>query len=330
MRGQLRATARVKPADAACRDTPQDGGFALIVVIWGIGLLSVIAVSFLITVNSQTRAARNMLDAAKAEMLADAGVRIAALKLIARQGPGAKTADKLPTDGTPYRCRLGESAVLTLVVSDEDGKIDLNAAGAPLLKAVLGSFVDDPDKVSSLTGAILDFRDSDDLVQLNGAETKDYEAAGLPHGPKNASFESVEELEQVLGLPVPLYRSLLPFVTVHSQRNGIDPQVAPAGLLERLSARPGRVPASRGEGRIDRRHLAAASTPFRLASSKRHFRVLAAIELPNGGRFVRDAVVELRRGARPPFIFKRWIRGNWPSAVSGPADNALRNCGKRG
>ena len=61
MRAQLRAAACVKPADVACRDASQDGGFALIVVIWGIGLLSVIAASFLITVNSQTRAARNML-----------------------------------------------------------------------------------------------------------------------------------------------------------------------------------------------------------------------------------------------------------------------------
>jgi general secretion pathway protein K len=49
-----------------------------------------------------------------------------------------------------------------------------------------------------------------------GAEDSDYAAAGLAWGAKDAPFETVTELEQVLGMRPALFRSLAPYVTVHS------------------------------------------------------------------------------------------------------------------
>jgi general secretion pathway protein K len=57
----------------------------------------------------------------------------------------------------------------------------------------------DPDQAESLADAIADFRDADNLKHLRGAEEPEYRAAGLAWGPKNAPFQTVEELQQVLG-----------------------------------------------------------------------------------------------------------------------------------
>ena len=79
--------------------------------------------------------------------------------------------------------------------------------------------------------AIADFRDKDDLERLNGAEDSAYSAAGRDYGPKNARFETVDELRRVLGVTPDIYRPLAPLVTVHSGRRGINPVTAPHALL---------------------------------------------------------------------------------------------------
>ncbi|MEE2969905.1 MAG: hypothetical protein VX741_07205 [Pseudomonadota bacterium] len=79
--------------------------------------------------------------------------------------------------------------------------------------------------------AIAYFRDKDDLERLNGAEDSAYSAAGREYGPKNARFETVDELRRVLGVTPDIYRRLAPLVTVHSGRRGINPVTAPHALL---------------------------------------------------------------------------------------------------
>ena len=58
---------------------------------------------------------------------------------------------------------------------------------------------------AALVDAIVDFRDEDDLHCLQGAEDRDYADAGLPRGAKDAAFEAVEELQQVLGMTREIY-----------------------------------------------------------------------------------------------------------------------------
>ena len=75
------------------------------------------------------------------------------------------------------------------------------------------------------------FRDPGDRRRLNGAEESDYRAAGLPYRPKNAPFEVVDELQQVMGMTRQLYERVAPFVTVYTRRPGVDPNTAPCGVL---------------------------------------------------------------------------------------------------
>jgi general secretion pathway protein K len=68
-----------------------------------------------------------------------------------------------------------------------------------------------------LAGAVIDWRDPDSLTQPSGgAEDADYLAAGLNWGAKDAPFESVAELEQVLGMRPALYALAAPHLTVFS------------------------------------------------------------------------------------------------------------------
>lgn len=311
----------------------QEKGFALLIVIWGLALLAVIATTFVTSVNTQLRITRNVIDSTKAETLANAGVEISASKLVARTKGRSGSRLALRTDGSPMHCLVGEDTSLTLIVWDEGGKVDLNAASPALLKALLQNFENDPQKVAALSSAIVDFRDTNDLKTLNGAEAKEYAIANLPYGPKNARFDSVEELEQVIGLGGTLYQQILPFVTVYSQRNGIDPQVAPQALLGYLSrGSTGKQNSPPSIGRAGTSHKLKAHSvplPYIAPSSQKHFRITAAVKTRSGGRYVRDAVIELKRLSNPPYIFKRWLRGRWPNTALQDAKLTEIECDRR-
>ncbi len=81
----------------------------------------------------------------------------------------------------------------------------------------------------------MDWRDPDSLTQpAGGGEDGDYASAGLPYGAKDAEFESVAELEQVMGFTPELYAKLAPHLTVFSGRARPDPAFASAQVLDAL------------------------------------------------------------------------------------------------
>ena len=82
------------------------------------------------------------------------------------------------------------------------------------------------EDAESLADAILDWRDEDDLTHLNGAEEDDYQNAGRNHGPRNGTFQSIEEFSLVLGMNYEIFRAVKPLITIYSGQPGIDPKVA--------------------------------------------------------------------------------------------------------
>ena len=140
-----------------------------------------------------------MIENAQARALADAGVYRAAAALLSR-----READRWLADQTPYTLALGGGSV-RISIQYEGGKIDLNTASDPLLRGLFRSVGLDQATSEALMDAVADWRDENGLRRLKGAEEPDYRAAGLPLGPKNGSFETVEELRQVIGVtPEPL------------------------------------------------------------------------------------------------------------------------------
>ena len=248
-------------------------GVALIAVLWTLTLLSIIAAALSLETRSSTRIARNMAENAAARAAADAGIQRAILDLEASTG-APTDARGFSTDGTVYAWRFANCKV-HISVKDEAYKVDLNIAPESLLAALFASVGVDPGKAQSLAAAIADFRDSDNLARPSGAEEAEYRDAGLAWGPKNAPFQTVEELQQVLGMTAEIYGRVAPDLSVYSVTATIP--AAADGRVTRILRRAG----------FDSASIATAPRIV--------FSIRAEAESSNGGVFVREAIVQ--RGA---------------------------------
>src|SRR5262249_41478077 len=195
-----------------------DGGFILVMVIGVSGLLALAAAGFAQVPRSQVRAAASAVGSSTAQALADSGIELAVLELaLGRQNPAYQR--RFAVGEKPYVCDAEDGRRLAVSISDEAGKVDLNAASDRLLQALLAGVGVPASQATA--DAIMDFRDDDSIKRPQGAEREEYRAAGRP-GPKNAPFSVVEELEQVLGVDSALAARLRPHVTVYTGQPGID------------------------------------------------------------------------------------------------------------
>lgn len=185
-------------------------GAALVLVLWVVALLTTTIAAFAMTARVEHLQGRVTGDLAGGEQIAHAGIDYALSRMRA-----TPTQPSWRADGRPYRWQF-DGRTVELRIVDETGKVDLNKADLNLLQALLRALNVAPDKAARLAGAIVDWRDIDSLLQVSGgAETADYQAAGLPYGAKNAPFDSISELQRVLGMEPALYAQLAPMVTVY-------------------------------------------------------------------------------------------------------------------
>ncbi len=208
-------------------------GVALVSVLWLLILLSIIALNVSVGSRIDTKLAGNLVQAAKARHLADAGINWALWSLT------VPDEERWLADGSVQEMEL-EDALVRVALFDESGKIDINAVTPELLSGLFRAAEIEEDLAAPLVDAILDWRDEDDLRRLNGAEDEDYFAAGREAGAKDALFESLEELKQVLGMTDAVYAAIAPALTIHSRRIAINPLFAPRLVLLAL---PGATPA---------------------------------------------------------------------------------------
>ncbi|OIN13869.1 general secretion pathway protein GspK [Oceanisphaera psychrotolerans] len=228
-------------------------GIALISVLWVLTLLTLLATGLSLNSRSQARQSGNIAHAAQVRHAADAGVQLALLML-------AQPQEQQPwlADGSPYLIRLDDIDV-RVALFNENGRIDLNAAGPELLDGLLATAGVDDDLRARLVDAIMDWRDGDDLRRLNGAEADDYLAAGLDYGPSNAPFRTVDEVLRVLDMTPAIYRRIRHSLTLKNPRNSINPLYAPRQVLLAL---PGTDEVTVDQFIADRRRNHAAGQPL--------------------------------------------------------------------
>lgn len=200
-------------------------GIALVVVMWLSILLTIVIGSFAIVARTENLQARHLFDTTRAWYAAEAGLHRAVFEL---RNPDINA--RWFADGRQYEVSF-EDAQLEISITDETGKIDLNVADELLLGALFDSVGVEPDERDLLVDAILDWRDPDDLVRLNGAEDDDYEAAEYPYGAKDAPFDTVTEVQQVMGMSWELFQAIEPALTVYTGRARPDPAFAPREVL---------------------------------------------------------------------------------------------------
>ncbi len=291
-----------------------DRGMALIAVLWITSLLALMAAGIGASGRTATKAAFNTLENTKARLSADAAVQKAIFDLLITGGR-----QPWPADGAlDYGIELG-GARMRIQVRDEDGKIDVNAAGLELLEGLLRAVGVNEEQAVSLAARIGDFRDDDHDLTPFGAEDADYAAAGHPYGAADRPFRTVAELRHVLGMSDAIYERVRPHLTVYSDAEGVDAFRASKIVLNAL---PGMTPEA-----LEAVLAAAAATgddpllalpldlvePFEdylLPSRELIFEVRSLGESEAGGRFVREAIVALDGGQDDlPFTFYSWQRG---------------------
>jgi general secretion pathway protein K len=301
-------------------------GIALIAVLWVLLLLAFLAASFSSSTRTEANLARNLVENAKAEALADAGVyrAIAGLAIPIEEG-GVRV------DGTPYAWAFADGEV-RFAIHDEGGKIDLNGAPVGLLHGLLRSVGLDEEETTTIADAIADFRDEDDERRPSGAEDPDYRAAGLPHGAKDAPFEMVDELLRVEGMTGELFVRLRPSLTVYTGEDLPDRSTASPEVLAALAAVDPEdleqdLEQDMAEEEADealRREEDQADTPSSPLTSSLStleeggsdarsqlgvYSVHSEGRSAGGAVYSRDVVVRVNEGSDPPYLFLAWGQG---------------------
>jgi general secretion pathway protein K len=208
-------------------------GVALLLVLWMLIILIGIIGVFALISRTEMQQGKYLSRGVQTRYAAESGVEIAALRL-SQNDPLLRW---MP-DNRPYTFQIDKTRHEVRVL-DESGKVDINVAGAdvliPLFRALELSQVD----AESLSSAILDWRDADDLLSLpGGAEDPQYASAGRPYGARDNAFQTITEVQQVLGMTPDIYQRLAPLITIYSGLARPNPSFAPGPVLAAMGYLP--------------------------------------------------------------------------------------------
>jgi len=226
-------------------------GVVLIALLWILTALSVIALSFSRESFVEVAAARNAQSLEDSYFVARAGIATTIYRLVQKRfypvAQGVQLQDT--TDAMDLGVVTGQlgGGVYRIDIQDESGKINLNTVQEEQLRALATASGIDENDAGIIADSILDWRDTDKLHRINGAEDDYYETLDPPYKARNGRFETVEELllvrgvrtEYFYGYPIRLpdgsvgYKyGLSRYFTVYSPRSQVNVNFAPLPVLQ--------------------------------------------------------------------------------------------------
>ncbi|MBS1103332.1 general secretion pathway protein GspK [Gluconobacter sp. Dm-62] len=191
---------------------PRDGGFALLIVLWTVGLLSLIVTATIAASHSATERAQSDTALVQAQVLADAAIETALMHLLS-SGPM-----HWAPDGQTHVLSMADvdvpDFVLTARIVAETDLLNPNVAPAPLMRAVLETLHvggEDADRIAKL---MVLWRKPVSSFQKGGRDGM-LLPAGAPPGchPLGRSFRTIDDLATVPGLIPPLIEALAPHLS---------------------------------------------------------------------------------------------------------------------
>ena len=200
-------------------------GLALIVVLWVTTLLTIMASSFALTIQRETAITGGLKEKAQAFALAEGGVNYAILMLLSKD-----TEKRWQANNSLYEIEFAGKRI-RILIADESGKININLASKEQLQQLFSSLDVDETLADSLSDAVLDWRDKDELHAINGAEKQQYEEAGLKYSPRNDLFKSVEEVQMLMGMTPGIYQQLEGKISVYTNNKELNPVTATREVL---------------------------------------------------------------------------------------------------
>lgn len=205
-------------------------GVALVIVIWILSLLSLMAGSFALTMRRDSSVTASLKNNAEALAVAESGLGLAQYMLLQ---PDPK--QRWLADGTIYQLLRADGVKIRIRAVSESGKIDINASDESQLSAVFKAVTGDKWQQQQLVNSVLDWRDEDDQPLSHGAEKKQYREAGLSYVPSNKAFQTLDELQLILGMDEEIFALIQPWLTVYSGQADVDMKQATPEVLQVLN-----------------------------------------------------------------------------------------------
>ena len=290
---------RRSPCDRIA-NRPAARGVALLLVVWLLALLTAVVGAFALAARTENLEGRVLSDGVVADEAARAGLEYAMTRVVELE-----PARQWLPDGRDYAWSFNDIDVKVNIV-DESGKIDLNGADLDLIANLIIAVGEPRDRARKLAAAIVDWRDPDSLSQIEGgAEDPDYESASLPYGAKDAPFESVAELQQVLGMTPELFAKLESSLTVYSGQSRPNELYADAPVLKALGLDPERVIAERRRPRLP------GETPALVGAGTGTYSIESRARLRSGRVSILRAVIRAGNSGVPGSAYTplRWEAG---------------------
>jgi type II secretory pathway component PulK len=203
-------------------------GVALVTVLWFLSALSLLSAATLVTARNGIETTRNRLLLLRAGWAREACAEILLGRHAERVHDPARPSrnNRQPSIEPIDSVDLGRGVWCRVDLEDPSARLDLNLANPEALRSILGN--------DSLTDALLDWRDEDDVARPHGTESTWYDAMGRST-PRNAPLAHVRELALVRGFDTTLVRRLEPVLTTRGTGQ-ININAAP---LEVVATLPG-------------------------------------------------------------------------------------------
>lgn len=196
---------------------PGRRGFALVTVIWGLGLLTLLGTAVIVGARYRAKTATADGMVASTAAAAESAVNLAISAIL----------DPAPDTSFPRRCRLPEGERVDIAVEEEIGKVDLNAANLPTLERFFVGLTRDKALGSRIAQNVVDFR-------------KPPQAGTTAKQAKSSGFSTTMELDQIDGISPAVFRSAARYTTVLSGRAEPAPEAATAALRILMNLDPSR------------------------------------------------------------------------------------------
>jgi general secretion pathway protein K len=184
-----------------------------------LALLAVVVTEFAFSARLEASMVRAYRDGVQARHLAEAGVQQAIREILSQSQVAALDEDghlvfyrALPGQTTPLRLpalprtRVGLGpGEFSYRISDEAARISVNGAGPDRLERLLAALEVERAQRDIIKDSLLDWRDTNELHRVHGAESDFYLRLPAPYRSRNGNIQDVSELLQIRGVTRELY-----------------------------------------------------------------------------------------------------------------------------
>lgn len=228
-------------------------GFVLLAVLLVLTLLAVIGTEFAFSARLEASMVRSYRDGVLGQHLAEAGVQQAIREILSpaqvaalddsgqlvfyRALPGQTTPVRLPALPR-LRVALGPGE-FSYRIADESARLNINTTSPDRLDRLLAVLEVERQQRDIINDSLQDWRDTNELPRLNGAESDFYLRLPVPYRARNGNLQDVAELLQIRGVTPALYfgaegRPGLGDLVTASAIAAVNVNTAPPAVLKAL------------------------------------------------------------------------------------------------